>query len=292
MSPLTCKCAPWMPRTHVQDDDHLIVNSYKEPPGVLPDRVPEQKSGINREATTNTAFDQEMDISSQDILPRGDNMLALNNTVTFDHNSADLSNAAKANLDTWVATYQGAPTNAAANPTQMTIQGYTSASGSDEYNLDLGLRRTEAVRNYIVSKGFTNADSRVTEISSGEGGASETATPAEQERERRVELIVDNGAAQIVAAHEFGHAMGLGDEYATGAGSAITGTGQAAGTAAGHYASLRQMTDESGENLPGAIHENTDSIMSLGNVVRPQHYAVFSKALKDVTGVSEWSIRS
>ncbi len=276
------------------EDDHLIVNSYKEPPGGAAGQgtgavVRRQPRG----STTNTAFDQEMDISSQDILPRGDNMLALNNTVTFDHDSADLSNAAKANLDTWVATYQGSPTNAAANPTQVTIQGYTSASGSDEYNLDLGLRRTDAVRSYIVSKGFTNANSRVTEISFGEGGASDTATPAEQERERRVELIVDSGAAQIVAAHEFGHAMGLGDEYATGAGSAITGTpGSAGGTAAGHDALVQEMTDESGANLPGAIHENTDSIMSLGNVVRPQHYAVFSKAIKDVTGVSEWSIRS
>ena len=275
-------------------DDHLIVNVYKEPPGGAAGQgtgaeLRPQPAG----ATTNTAFDQEMDLSSQDILPRGDNMLALNNTVTFDHNSADLSNAAKTSLDTWVATYQGSPTHVAANPTQVTIQGYTSASGSDEYNLNLGLRRTETVRNYIVGKGFTNANSRVMEISFGEGGANATATPKQQQQERRVELIVDSGQAQIVAAHEFGHAFGLGDEYATGSGSAISGTpGSAGGTTASHDTLTKEMTDESGKNLPGAIHENTDSMMSLGNVVRPQHYATFSKALKDVTGVSEWSIRS
>jgi outer membrane protein OmpA-like peptidoglycan-associated protein len=275
-------------------DDHLVVNAYKEPPGGAAGQgtgavVRHQPAG----ATTNTAFDQEMDISSQDILPRGDNMLTLSNTVTFDHDSVELSPTAKSTLDTWVATYQGAPTQAAANPTQVTIQGYTSASGSEEYNLNLGLRRTEAVRNYIISKGFTNADSRVTEISFGESGSSETATPAEQERERRVELYVDNAQAQIVAAHEFGHAFGLGDEYATGAGSAIqSSSGGAAGTAAGHDTLVKAMTDESGANLPGAIRENTDSIMSLGNVVRPQHYATFHNALVQVTGVSEWSIRS
>ncbi|MDF1516202.1 MAG: OmpA family protein, partial [Anaerolineae bacterium] len=194
------------------DDDHLIVNSVKEPPGGA---AGQGTGAVVRYGRSDSAFDQEMDISSQAIRPRGDNMLALNNTVTFAHNSAALSNAAKTTLDTWVATYQGAPGNAAANPTQVTIQGYTSASGSEDYNLNLGLQRTEAVRSYIISKGFTNADSRVVEVSHGEGEASETSTPVQQERERRVELIVDSGAAQVVAAHEFGHAMGLGDEYAT-----------------------------------------------------------------------------
>ena len=227
-----------------------------------------------------------MDISSQDIVGRTDNLLLRNNTVTFAHDSSDLSDPDKRRLDRWVALYQGSPTSAGANPTQITIQGYTSASGSEEYNLDLGLRRTEAVRNYISSKGFTNVDSRTTEVSYGENEASETATPAEQDRERRVDIIVDSGEAQIVAAHEFGHAMGLGDEYASGFG------GPAAGTRAGHDQLVKNMTDESGGNLPGAIRENTDSIMSVGNVVRPQHYSTFDKALKQVTGVSEWSIRS
>ncbi len=280
---------PMGPTDTRADDDHLVVNAVKEPPG----GASGQGTGAEvRYGAGNSACDQEMDISSQDVLPRGDNMLALSNTVTFEHDKSDLSDKAKKILDTWVATYQGAPGNAAANPTQVTIQGYTSASGSDEYNLNLGLRRTDAVKNYIASKGFTNADSRVMEISHGEGGASGTATPAEQAQERRVELIVDSGAAQVVAAHEFGHAFGLGDEYATGAGSAISGTGAVAGTAAGHDALAGGMTDESGANLPGAIHENTDSIMSLGNTVRPQHYATFHKALKQVTGINDWSIRS
>lgn len=267
------------------DDDHLIVNAVKEPPG-------SSDTGGVVFSNTESAFDQTMRIASSDILPRTDNMLLLHNTVTFARDSTELSQAAKDELDTWVAIYQGHPDNVAANPTEILIRGYTSASGSEEYNLNLGLRRTEAVRNYIISKGFTNATSRVTELSSGESGASESSTPAQQEQERRVELIVDSGAAQIVAAHEFGHALGLGDEYATGAGG-LTGTpGSAGGTTAGHDTLVKEMTDESGRALPGAIHENTDSIMSMGNVVRPQHYATFSKALKDVTGNNDWSIRS
>lgn len=265
------------------DDDHLIVNAYKEPPG-----TPETGQGTGAEVRYGGAgaFDQEMDISSQDVNPRVDNLLLRDNVVTFEHNEHVLSDDAKRSLDRWVALYQGSPTSAGANPTQVTIQGYTSASGSEEYNLNLGLQRTNAVRDYIISKGFTNADSRVMEISFGEGEASETSTPVQQEQERRVELIVDSGTAQRVAAHEFGHAFGLGDEYASGFG------GPAAGNRAGHDQLVKNMTDESGGNLPGAIRENTDSIMSVGNVVRPQHYATFDKALKQVTGVNEWSIRS
>jgi OOP family OmpA-OmpF porin len=32
--------------------------------------------------------------------------------------------------------------------------GHTDSVGSDRYNLDLGLRRADAVRNYLVSKGL------------------------------------------------------------------------------------------------------------------------------------------
>jgi outer membrane protein OmpA-like peptidoglycan-associated protein len=267
-----------------QDDDHLVINAYKEPPGTV---AQGQGTGAEvRYGSGRSAFDQEMDISSQDIIGRRDNLLLRNNVVTFAHNRAELSEPDKTRLRAWIRLYQGSPTSAGANPTQITIQGYTSASGTEDYNLNLGLRRTEAVRNFISREGFTNVDSRVMEISYGEAYASETSTEEQQRRERRVELIVDSGEAQIVAAHEFGHAFGLGDEYASGFG------GPAAGTRAGHDTLVKNMTDESGSRLPGAIRENTDSIMSVGNVVRPQHYATFDKALKQVTGVNEWSIRS
>jgi hypothetical protein len=41
-----------------------------------------------------------------------------------------------------------------------------------------------------------------------------------------------------------------------------------------------------GGGVPGAVAENTDSIMSVGNTVRPQHYATFHKAIEAVTGES------
>lgn len=36
----------------------------------------------------------------------------------------------------------------------VTVVGHTDAKGSDEYNLELGRRRAEAVRDYIIARGY------------------------------------------------------------------------------------------------------------------------------------------
>jgi len=42
--------------------------------------------------------------------------------------------------------------------------------------------------------------------------------------------------------------------------------------------------------LGGAVYENNDNIMSLGSTVRPQHYATFMQALREVSGINDWQI--
>jgi len=49
--------------------------------------------------------------------------------------------------------------------TQITIEGHCDARGSSEYNLALGTRRANAVRDYLVSLGVPT--SRVTVVSKG-----------------------------------------------------------------------------------------------------------------------------
>ena len=85
------------------------------------------------------------------------------------------------------------------------------------------------------------------------------------------------GVQQIVAAHEAGHMFGLGDEYT----APFAGTGGDLGTPVDGDLGQQQ-------GLPGAVHENSDTIMSVGDAVRPQHYATFLEALKAVTEMSEW----
>lgn len=100
----------------------------------------------------------------------------------------------------------------------------------------------------------------------------------------RVDFVVGGGVAQNVAAHEAGHMFGLGDECAVQDGSNISGTGKKAGEASKHDQLAKDM------GLPGAVHENNDGMMSLGSVVRPQHYSTFFWALKEVSGMNDWAL--
>ena len=86
----------------------------------------------------------------------------------------------------------------------------------------------------------------------------------------------------VTALHEFGHAFGLGDEYAK--------SSQAIGDDAAHHSLVTNMTDASGNQLPGAAVEHTGGVMSYGSDVRPQHYATFHNALETITGKQPWSL--
>jgi outer membrane protein OmpA-like peptidoglycan-associated protein len=68
------------------------------------------------------------------------------------------------------------------------VAGHTCSIGTDEYNLGLSLRRAEAVRNYLVSKGVS-AD-RLTVRGYGESRpAFSNATREGRAQNRRVELV-------------------------------------------------------------------------------------------------------
>ncbi len=69
----------------------------------------------------------------------------------------------------------------------LTIEGHTDNVGEDAYNLNLSQRRTETVKNYLISKGIE--ESRLTAIGYGETRPVATnATTAGKAKNRRVEL--------------------------------------------------------------------------------------------------------
>lgn len=68
--------------------------------------------------------------------------------VHFERDLATLDNTARAILDDKVAIFN-------ANPEmKIVITGYASSPGTDAYNMALGLRRANASRDYLVSKGI------------------------------------------------------------------------------------------------------------------------------------------
>src|SRR6185312_2608348 len=77
--------------------------------------------------------------------------------VFFDTDSSDLSATARATLDKqaqWLNQYS-----------QYTIEGHADERGTREYNIALGARRAQAVRDYLASRGI--AGSRMHTISYG-----------------------------------------------------------------------------------------------------------------------------
>ena len=63
------------------------------------------------------------------------------------------------------------------------------------------------------------------------------------------------------------------------------------GDDATHDNLVKNMVDAGGTPLQGAVCEPTDSIMSVGDVVRPQHYATFHASLTKITAPqSPWAL--
>jgi peptidoglycan-associated lipoprotein len=81
----------------------------------------------------------------------------------------------------------------------ITVEGFTDASGSAEYNVDLGQRRANAVRDYLLGTGL--AQDRVRAVSYGENtqrlvAPSDSGPGMEGWENRRVVLVIDhNGQA-------------------------------------------------------------------------------------------------
>jgi len=81
------------------------------------------------------------------------------NTVLFDFDSFALTPSARTTLDKQAAWLQQYP------QVTFTVEGHADERGTREYNLALGARRANSVRDYLVSKGI--AASRITTTSYG-----------------------------------------------------------------------------------------------------------------------------
>ena len=275
-------------RTTRHHGDHVSVDAVKTPPhsnlysfGMFSFCDP---------GSEHNAHDQSIRISSEDVKPRPDDLLG-KTSIHFAEGSATLDAAAQATLIGWVRTYQGDPKNPASHAVSVDIEGFASRSGSAKHNQELSEQRVKAVVDFMASHGFTNVATRTTQVGRGESAADQT---TENANDRRVDLKIKHHGSQVLAAHEFGHAVGLGDQYATqdtaGNPTNITGTGAQTGQAAAHDGLTKQMLDKQGHHLPGAIYENNDGIMSGGDQVKAEDYSTFAEALRKVSGVDEWAL--
>ncbi len=105
--------------------------------------------------------------------------------LTFTNQEAVLLPDAQRRLD------QVAQALLATKEKKIVIAGYTDSRGKDSYNLDLSRRRAEAVRSYIVSRGYDS------DLISAEGmgpanPVSDNTSAEGRANNRRVEIVVKN----------------------------------------------------------------------------------------------------
>ncbi len=252
--------------------DHLDLETYKTPTGESL-RTFAISHRVNSGSATD-GMDQTMRLASTGVDVLGRDLLT--SSVEFPLGSAVLTGAAQATLNRFITRFNGANAHVAHQEIRVDLIGHASASGEEAANQLLSEQRTAAVREYLRANGFANVATRVVEDSRGEREAD--ASDPRRARDQRVDLLVDGGARQITALHEFGHTFGVNDEYGV------------VGTTPGHDTRARNMTDASGANLPGAVREHNGGVMSLGNEVRARHYANFHHALQTITAKSPWSL--
>lgn len=106
-----------------------------------------------------------------------------NEKILFAFSKWDLGDSAKQNLDKLVNVLNTYPN------TNIEIQGHTDSRGTDEYNMQLSLKRANAVRDYLAAHGIS--PSRLTTRGFGESApAYSNDTPEGMAQNRRVEFLI------------------------------------------------------------------------------------------------------
>jgi len=116
---------------------------------------------------------------------------ALSDIVYFDYDSDQLTSDAQAKLQTKAAILR-------VNPTlQIRVEGHADQRGSTEYNLALGQRRAQSVKDFLASYGISG--DRVTTISYGDlRPLVEGDTEEAYARNRRAEFAITGGEVTTV----------------------------------------------------------------------------------------------
>lgn len=226
---------------------HMLVNAHKVPKNFVGG-----DADVNRPTGKTGATDNVMNVTSEDVVPRHDDLLRRN--VRFQPGKGLLT---PPSVGTIWRLAKDMP-NPAAGSTIVAAGLTAKIQGRDEQQR---ADRFAAVLDHLKQGGGMDpARVKFEDGGAGDGG----------------ELTIGDGKRQTVVAHESGHMFGLDDEY--------TGPGA---YAAGKKTEHTDLAAAAGET--GAMHASSDNIMSGGANVRPHHYVTFLDALKVVTDIPEWT---
>lgn len=115
-------------------------------------------------------------------------VITLSGSVLFRSDEATLMPAAQARLDQVAEALLTSPERS------LVVEGHTDSQGTDDHNRDLSQRRADAVRTYLVGRGY--AADRIVAQGLGEGRpVADNDTTEGRSNNRRVEIIIQRAAS-------------------------------------------------------------------------------------------------
>jgi outer membrane protein OmpA-like peptidoglycan-associated protein len=135
-------------------------------------------------------IDQALPGADVERVGEGIHLILKEDAVRFDTNKSTLTTQAKANLDKLIPVF-----NSYAD-TNIEIFGYTDNTGKPEYNLSLSQKRSESVRDYLVSKGLKTSRFKTSGLGIVDPIATND-TPEGRSQNRRVEFAITANAKMV-----------------------------------------------------------------------------------------------
>jgi outer membrane protein OmpA-like peptidoglycan-associated protein len=203
--------------------------------------------------------------------------------VLFEQGESEVSAADSARLSALATAMKHKNPSDPAIP--MRIDGYASAEGPGALNQQLSENRANAVRDVLQAAGVPHPL-----VPAGHGPIGAPHDAANRRAELRPDTAFESAYGGNVfspAAHEFGHAIGLPDEY----------TNHLTGNLGQKQTDFIALANAAGVRPPDrwGQGDRTTSVMSVGVDVLPRHYLTLWEALGEMTHPDierdEWSIR-
>lgn len=159
------------------------------------------------------------------------------------------------------------------------VVGHANKTGNEKNNIKYSAQRAQVVANRLKAFGVTNH----TVSASGIGSKGATASGAWRKVDFNIGVDKSFSNVQDVTVHEFGHMLGLDDEYVRGAKDKRTHTTQKAFMAKmlGEETYGKGSEGKLGEEVTSVLPMASASVMESGNEVRPYHYVTLWQALYD-----------
>lgn len=269
---------------HVEQDPkdaHTVIDVVKPKP--TEKRFRSRVTGVEKKEGSETTHKAKMDLRDPTVEENTkiDEADLIQQVGNFDFDSDIINADCKEDINKikdFIKTIPKAE-ESGSNAFTLRLVGRASSQGSKEYNKKLSDRRVKSVFKELDTFGGLG-------ITIMEAAGEEEATESADFRRVNVGVFISNPdkaktSTQNVAAHEFGHMIGLGDEYVETKPEIPNTRVKFFGDNPTHFDAVKDLVDE--DAAKELLIQDSTNIMSRGNVVKRGHYVMFVAAIDFMT---------